>query len=61
LQPNKLLCLVVPEANSNGPYCVTQVSRQGGVLVAGGDEEDVWAWNDGKKWGNEPPIENNDD
>jgi hypothetical protein len=35
------LGLVVPEANSDRPYYVIQVLRQGGVLVAGGDEEDV--------------------
>jgi len=21
-----------------------------------GDEENIWAWNQGEKWGNEPPT-----
>ena len=28
-----------------------------GRLTAGGKGEDVWAWNNGEKWGDELPVE----
>ena len=42
---------------------VSQVQRDSehGGLVAAGEEENVWAWNNGEKWGDELPTEEEDD
>ena len=37
-------------------HCVSQAQRdQNGGLVADTMEEDVWAYNNGELWGNDPP------
>lgn len=56
--------LTISTANTVGAICVTQVQKDplgGGGLVAGGDDEDVWAWNNGEKWGDELPVDEDDD
>jgi hypothetical protein len=49
------LDLVVPDRSSEGSVCVTWTPSGG--LTAGGEGEDVWAWNNGEKWGDELPAE----
>ena len=55
------LGIEVSGADSGGPYCVVQAWRQDNHagLVAGGDDEDVWAWKNGEKW-TELPMEDDD-
>jgi hypothetical protein len=42
--------------------CVVQThkDKEHSGLVAADDKEDVWAWNDGKKWGDELPVVEDD-
>ena len=42
---------------------VSQVQRdhEHRALMAVGEEENVWAWNNGEKWGDELPTEEEDD
>jgi hypothetical protein len=43
--------------------CVMQARKDGdhGGLVADDDEENVWTWDDsGEKWGDDPPMTDND-
>ena len=43
--------------------CVVQTRKdtEHGGLVAADEDEDVWAFNNGKKWGDEPPVNEGDD
>lgn len=54
------LGLAVPGANLES-ICITQVQKVSGRLVVGGDSEDVWAWNNGERWGDDLPVDNGDD
>jgi hypothetical protein len=49
------LDLVAPDGSSEGSVCVTRAPSGG--LTAAGEGEDVWAWNNGEKWGDELPAE----
>ena len=42
--------------------CVVQTRKdtKHGGLVAAAKDEDVWALNNGKKWGDEPPVDEGD-
>jgi hypothetical protein len=52
------LGIIISEGDAQVSDCVVQThkDREHGRLVAADDEEDVWAWNDGKKWGDELPL-----
>ena len=39
----------------------TRKDAEHGGLVAADEGEDVWAFNNGEKWGDEPPIDEEDD
>jgi hypothetical protein len=58
------LGIVISEGDSDAraSNCVVQTrkDRDHGGLVAADDEEDVWAWNNGEKWGDEPPMTDDD-
>jgi hypothetical protein len=56
------LGIEVSGADTGGSYCVAQAQRQGNHagLVVGGEDEDVWVWNNGEKWETELPTEDND-
>ena len=42
--------------------CVVQTRKdtEHGGLVAADENDDVWAFNNGKKWGEEPPVDEGD-
>jgi len=39
----------------------TRKDAEHGGLVAADEDEDVWAFNNGEKWGDEPPADEGDD
>jgi hypothetical protein len=43
----------------DGRVCVGSLKKDGenGGLVADNENEDVWAWNNGEKWGDELLVE----
>ena len=47
------LDLVALDGNSEGSVCFTWAPS--GRLTAG-ENEDVWPWNNGEKWGDELPV-----
>lgn len=57
------LGLTVSGSDSGTSGCVSQVRKDSEHrgLVAAGQEENVWAWNNGEKWGDDMPTEEDDD
>jgi len=54
---------VVPGADHDAAHFFSQVRRdpEWGGLVAADKNEDVWAWNNGEKWGDNLLTDENDD
>ena len=56
------LGIVVFGANQASDCVVgTRKDARHGGLVAADEGEDVWAFNNGEKWGDEPPVDEEDD
>jgi hypothetical protein len=49
------LGVAVCETNRHAGHCVSHARKDSDHhrLVAATEEEDIWAWNDGKMWGDE--------
>jgi hypothetical protein len=42
-------------------HCTARKDSEHGGLVAADESENVWAFNNGEKWGEEPPMVEDDD
>lgn len=58
-----VLGITVSNADLNVSNCVahTQSTSDHRGLVAMGEEEDIWTWNNGLKWGDDLPTTEDDD
>jgi hypothetical protein len=56
------LGIIISKGDAQVSDCVVQThkDREHGGLVAADNKEDVWAWNDGEKWGDELPVVKDD-
>jgi hypothetical protein len=53
------LGIEVSRADVDGQVCVgsSKKDEEHGGLVADDENEDVWAWNNGERWGDKLPVE----
>jgi hypothetical protein len=57
------LDIVVIGADDQASDCIVRAAKDKmtGGLIAADEEENVWAWNNGEKWGDELPVDENED